>query len=179
MRLLLSKINSLIKNIELIFKNTIGKLAVKILSKSEKSSLVNLIKLQIHLIETKKETTLDIGWNSVSGPIVTTNSNIQEDIFDLAKLVSQLKDTNKKLSSSLLTEEHRSVIVRDYFSSNKKTNIDLKLSLEKLINYTQQILSEYEKIERSEDKEGSYRYNELKIILNKLLPLLQSISSLK
>lgn len=168
----------------LVFKNYISsKVAIWILNHRIKKSdqkIINL-RLYIHLLKNMKTDKIDIGLNSINESIYSPHGNIKLDLDDIIKFVNGINKSNYSLatSSAFLTENNKTVNINKYFLDGTGKWLDVPVLINKIADYSTNVIDIYEELLSRKDYETNYNYNLIKKFLNELEPMLKSLSSMK
>lgn len=142
--------------------------------------LVKQSRAYIQMIDMLDLTTINTGLNSPNENIYSPNGDIKSDVEDLAKFISHIKNfKNQNLSSAFLSTNSKSINICNYYTTEEKKLIDIKLYTKKLTQYSLELIKIYEELLSSKNPTDVYKLNIVKKMLSELLPLLKSLSSMK
>lgn len=158
-------------------KNKLARVILDKISKDEEPDLIDRISTLNYILSTGNFKNISLGWNSPNQEINSKFQNVQEEIFELKKIVKFLSGKiDRKISSGYMEYTDKKIDICLYFRDKNKNQVDVEDSIKSISSLVNELIRSYEKIK---EDSGSYEHLVITTIFTELQKTLLSFSLLK
>jgi hypothetical protein len=161
----------------LSIKNRLARLILDKISKDEQPDIVDKISTLNYILSSENFKSVSVGWNSPNKEIESKFENVQDEIFELTKIVKFIERKNdRKISSGYLNFTDKKIDICFYFRDKNKNQLNVDESIKTITQLVSILLRSYEEIRKDT---SSYEFLIISSVFEQLQKTLTSLSLLK